>query len=68
MFGKLLLLYAATMSDFAMMQDLPALANMSEKLLAVVCTTFHSLSKESGTPSLNEAPLGADIFPTWKIL
>ena len=56
------------MSDFAMMQHLPAPAKMSEKLLAVVCTTLHSLNKESGTPSLNEAPLGADIFPTWKIL
>ena len=56
------------MSDFAMMQHLPAPAKMSEKLLAVVCTTLHSFNKESGTPSLNEAPLGADIFPTWKIL
>ena len=54
------------MSDFAMMQNLPALASMSEKLLADVCTTLHSFSKESGTPSLNEAPLGEDMFPTWK--
>ena len=56
------------MSDLATMHDLPALARVSEKLQAVVCTTCHWSSKEAGTPSLKEAPLGEDMFPTWRFL
>ena len=52
------------MSDFDMMEDLPALASISEKVRAVVCTTVHCFRSWSGIPSLNEAPGGAERFPT----